>query len=352
MTPKDKKHIRTWYWSGAVLVFLILVIGGITRLTGSGLSMTDWKPIMGSIPPLTENQWLDAFEQYKQFPEYLQVNRGMSLSDFQFIYFWEYLHRMIGRLIGLVFIIPFGWFLVKKKFNSVQLKRAFILLSLGAAQGLMGWYMVQSGLIDIPRVSPYRLAAHLSLAFIIFGCCVWFALDLKTKHYSKRSPNEEIRNWLRVFFVLLSLQIIWGAFVAGLDAGFIYNTFPKMNGFWIPPALWSLDPLLINLFENMTTVQWIHRTLALLLAVIGIGILIRTHQTETSADTKRWSIALLSILLIQFTIGVFTLIYYVPVWLGVTHQAVAMILFGVTIGFLHHLKKTNSIVSQNLSPSY
>ncbi len=335
MTLKDKKHIQIWYWSGAVLVFLILVIGGITRLTGSGLSMTDWKPIMGSIPPLSESQWQDAFEQYKQFPEYQQVNRGMSLSDFQFIFFWEYLHRMIGRLIGLVFIIPFGWFLIKKKFDSVQLKRSLILISLGAAQGLMGWFMVQSGLIDIPQVSPYRLAAHLSLAFIIFGCCVWFALDLQAKYDSKSSSAKELRKWIRLFLVILSIQIVWGALVAGHNAGYIYNTFPTMNGHWFPPNLWTLNPFFINLYENITTVQWLHRVLAILLLLLGILIVIRTYQTNSSQHTKRWSIGLLTILLLQFAIGVFTLIYFVPVWLGVTHQAVAMILFGITIGAIH-----------------
>ncbi len=338
MTLKDKQHIRIWYWSGALLIFLILVIGGITRLTGSGLSITDWKPIMGFIPPLSEAEWQDAFEQYKQFPEYQQVNRGMSLSEFQYIYFWEYLHRMIGRLIGFVFIIPFGWFLFKKKFNSVQLKRAIILLTLGMAQGLMGWYMVQSGLIDVPRVSPYRLAVHLSLAFLIFGCCVWFALDLESKQKPKRGKTGELKIWLWIFLVVLSLQVVWGAFVAGLHAGHIYNTFPKMHQYWMPPELWLMEPFVINIFENMVTVQWIHRVLASLLGVIVIAISVRVYQTDTTLTIKKWSLALLAALLFQYTIGVYTLVYHVPVWLGVAHQAFAMILFGIVLGFLHYLK--------------
>jgi len=338
MTPTDKKHIRIWYWSGATLVFLILVIGGITRLTGSGLSMTDWKPIMGSIPPITEAQWEDAFEQYKQFPEYQQVNRGMSLGEFQFIFFWEYLHRMIGRFIGFVFIIPFGWFLVKKKFDSVQLKRAVILLTIGVGQGLMGWYMVQSGLIDVPHVSPYRLAAHLSLAFVIFGCCVWFALDLKSRRNSPGTGSSELRKWLWAFMVLLFAQIIWGALVAGHHAGHIYNTFPKMNQFWVPPELWLMEPWIMNIFENMVTVQWIHRVLATLLVLIVIAISVRAYQNDTTFAVKKWSIALLAALLAQYAIGVYTLVYHVPVWLGVAHQAFAMILFGIVLGFLNFLK--------------
>lgn len=337
MTPKDKKHIRIWYWSGAVLVFLILVIGGITRLTGSGLSMTDWKPIMGSIPPLSESDWEAAFEQYKQFPEYQQLNRGMSLSDFQFIFFWEYLHRMIGRLIGFVFIIPFGWFLIKKKFDSTQLKRALVLLTLGAAQGLMGWYMVQSGLIDVPHVSHYRLAAHLSLAFIIFGCCVWFALDLKPKRAKREKAAPELRIWLRVFFLLLSAQIIWGAFVAGLNAGYIYNTFPKMNEFWFPPQLWMMEPAIINIFENMLTVQFIHRVLGIILVIAVIAMWLRSFQMKLSHSTQLWIFAIAVLLFIQFLLGVLTLIYSVPLWLGVIHQAAALILFGVVIGAIHHL---------------
>jgi len=338
MTSKDRKHIRTWYWSGAILVFIILIIGGITRLTGSGLSMTDWQPIMGSIPPLTESQWEEAFDQYKQFPEYQQMNRGMSLSEFQFIFFWEYLHRMAGRLLGLVFLIPFGWFLIKKKFDKTQLKRALILLVLGAGQALMGWYMVMSGLVDIPAVSHYRLAAHLFLAFIIFGCCAWFALDLKEKQQSPGKGAAELNKWLAAFMGLLLIQVVWGAFTAGLNAGHIYNTFPKMFQFWFPPELWLYEPILINFVENMVTVQWIHRVVGTVLGLMVIFIWLRTYQLKTAFTTKMWALALFSLTLLQYAIGVFTLIHHVPVWLGVLHQAMAMVLFGVVIGFIHFLR--------------
>lgn len=301
--------------------------------------MTDWKPIMGAIPPLSESDWETAFDQYKQFPEYQQVNRGMSLGEFQFIFFWEYLHRMFGRMIGFVFIIPFGWFLIKKKFDAKQLKRALLLLALGASQGLMGWYMVQSGLIDVPHVSHYRLAAHLSLAFIIFGCCVWFALDLKSIRPIRDSGASKLRIWLWAFFLLLSIQIIWGAFVAGLNAGYIYNTFPKMNEFWVPPQLWMMEPAIINLFENMVTVQFVHRLLATLLGLMAIALWIRAHQTGTTVQTKIWIAATVLLVFIQYLIGVFTLLYGVPLWMGVLHQAAAMILFGVVIGAIHHVTR-------------
>ena len=346
MTSKDRKHIRTWYWSGAILVFIILIIGGITRLTGSGLSMTDWKPIMGSIPPLTETQWEKAFDQYKQFPEYQQVNRGMSLSEFQFIFFWEYLHRMAGRLLGLVFIVPFGWFLIKKKFDKTQLRRALILLVLGASQALMGWYMVMSGLVDIPAVSHYRLAAHLFLAFIIFGCCAWFALDLKEKQKSPGKGAAELNKWLAAFMVLLLIQVIWGAFTAGLNAGHIYNTFPKMFQFWLPPELWLYEPFLMNLFENMVTVQWIHRLVGTLLGLLVIFIWLRSFQLQTTFTTKMWALGLFSVTLLQYAIGVFTLIYHVPVWLGVLHQGVSMILFGIALAFMDFLRVKRSISAE------
>jgi heme a synthase len=341
MTPTDRKHIRIWYWSGAVLVFIILVIGGITRLTQSGLSMVEWNPIMGVIPPLIEADWLETFEKYRQFPEYQHHNRGMSLDEFKFIFFWEYVHRMAGRLIGLVFIIPFGWFVIKKKFNTRQLKRALLLLILGLTQGIMGWYMVMSGLVDVPYVSPYRLAAHLLIAFVIFGCCVWFALDLKryrNQYPTGNGPGFQLRWWLTGFIIVLILQVAWGAFTAGLNAGHVYNTFPKMNQFWIPPEAWLLEPFIQNVFENPAAVQWIHRVLGTLLIVMVIYIWAKTMFSNTDKTLKWWSVVLLGTVLVQYLTGVITLLLHVPVSLAVIHQAFAMILFGVVIGFYHYAK--------------
>lgn len=343
MTPKDKKQIRTWYLSGAALVFLILVIGGITRLTGSGLSMTDWKPIMGSIPPITEAQWENAFEQYKQFPEYEQVNRGMSLSEFQYIFFWEYLHRMLGRLLGLVFLVPFAWFLVRRKFNREQFLRSVLLLTLGLGQGLMGWYMVQSGLIDVPEVSHYRLAAHLLLAFIIFGFCIWFALDLNNRKRKAQQASTELKIWLNLFLVILLLQVVWGAFTAGLHAGHIYNSFPKMYQFWIPPEMFLVEPVILNFFQNMTAVQWTHRLLGTILGVMVIAMWGRTFWLNISKEQKKWMLILFGTVLLQYAIGVFTLMYHVPIWLGVLHQAMAMVLFGVALAARHQFGNVKQI---------
>lgn len=339
MNSSDKKYIRRWYWSGAIIVLLMVIIGGITRLTGSGLSMSDWRPIMGIIPPISETAWQDAFDYYKQFPEYQQVNRGMNLSEFKTIFFWEYLHRMAGRMLGLVFLIPFGYFLIRKKMDSTQIRRALILLFLGISQGLMGWYMVKSGLVDIPAVSHYRLAAHLMLAFIIFGCCVWFALDLYKKSINSKLITAEHKLWLYAILLFLVVQIIWGAFTAGLHAGHIYNTFPKMFSYWFPPELWLSEPLYINFIENIVTVQWFHRVMGTLLGLFAIIYWIRTLTSSVDKTTKMWAFALFTTVLVQYAIGVFTLIYHVPVWLGVIHQAFAMVLFGVVIGAIHNITK-------------
>ena len=349
MKSQKEQAIRRWYLTGATLVFIILVVGGITRLTGSGLSMTDWKPIMGSIPPLTDAQWDDAFEQYKQFPEFSMKNSGMSLSEFQYIFFWEYLHRMLGRTLGIVFLVPFAWFWIKGWFDRKQLSRSFVLMLLGAGQGLMGWFMVKSGLVDIPEVSHYRLASHLMLAFIIFGCCIWFALDLKDRKQSASKGAREMKSWLNVFIGILLLQIIWGAFTAGLDAGYIYNTFPKMHTFWIPPEMFHMQPATLNLVHNMSAVQWVHRLLGTLVGVLILGTWVRSLWLNITSEEQKWLIILSVAVLLQYVIGVFTLLYFVPVWLGVLHQAMAMVLFGIALAARHQFKPTMVTVNREVT---
>lgn len=340
MQLTDRQQIRLWYWSGAAGVFLILVIGGITRLTQSGLSIVEWNPLMGVIPPLTDAGWMEVFDKYREFPEYQQRNQGMSLTEFKFIFFWEYIHRAAGRLLGLVFLVPFVYFLVKRKFSSLQFRRALILLFLGLSQGFMGWFMVKSGLVDVPFVSPYRLAAHLLLAFTVFGCCVWFALDLTRETRSAFRPADSAAGtrWLvGIFLAVLILQVAWGAFVAGLHAGHVYNTFPKMNQYWIPPELWLLEPWVRNLSENTAAVQWIHRVLGTLLVMIAVVIWGRLTYSDLNWTAKKWGVVLLGFVLTQYLVGVFTLLYHVPIFLGVLHQAMALILFGITIGIYHYL---------------
>ena len=347
MSHNDKKHVQAWYWSGATLVFIILIIGGITRLTGSGLSMTDWNPIMGAIPPLSEADWNEAFDQYKLYPEYYQVNSGMTLSEFKVIFFWEYLHRMLGRLLGLLFLIPFGWFLIRKKLDRKQTWRALLLLGVGALQGMMGWYMVQSGLVDVPAVSHYRLAAHLFIAFVIFGLCVWFALDLRESRNGHAFRSGRLFGWGVLLLVLISVQVVYGAFTAGLHAGHVYNTFPTMFGYWMPPELWISEPLWMNFLSNMITVQWVHRVVGTLIGLVSIWMLIRAFTLRAGTAVMFHTLAVTAAVLFQYLIGVYTLIYHVPIWLGVLHQAAALVLVGVVISYIHLLRnrRTKAITS-------
>lgn len=323
---KKEKAVQYWLWTGAGLIFLMLIIGGITRLTGSGLSMTNWNLIMGVVPPMDHASWMHTFNQYKQFPEYQQINVGMTLSDFKSIFFWEYLHRLIGRIIGLVFIIPFVWFWWKGYFDRSLKKRMSVLLGLGMLQGAIGWIMVKSGLVDQPHVSHYRLAIHLSMAFILLGCCVWFALDLNKKNKIQPTGSKrQLRHWLWGIATIFFFQIIWGAFVAGLRAGKIYNTFPKMNSHWIPRNAWMLKPTILNLLANPGTVQWVHRILGTILTLTVILLWIKIQTTDAESTLRQRGLALLLIVLAQYTIGIFTVLEHVPVALGVIHQAGAML---------------------------
>jgi heme a synthase len=282
-----RRRLEIWFWSGAVLTFAILVIGGITRLTQSGLSIVDWQPLMGVVPPLNDAQWQEAFDRYRQYPEYQLLRRGMSMAEFQFIFFWEYLHRLAARLIGLVFLVPFIGFWIRGYLDRGLMRRALLLLGLGAAQGFMGWFMVMSGLVDQPHVSHYRLAAHLMLAFTIFGLCVTFALDLRPRAtaVADRAAARATLTGLWVVAVLFALQVLWGAFVAGLKAAVVSNTFPLMNGYLVPPAILALEPWLRNPFENPLTVQWIHRMLGFALALAAV--LVHTMAPATASTRPR-----------------------------------------------------------------
>ena len=349
ISKAKRKRIAWWLWTGVGLVFLMLVIGGITRLTGSGLSMTDWNLIMGAFPPTSPQEWQEAFARYKQFPEYQQLNTGMSLDEFKGIFFWEYLHRMLGRFIGLVFLIPFLWFWIRGYFNSRLIRRMFVLFGLGALQAAMGWVMVKSGLVDIPHVSHYRLAAHLLLAFVLIGFCVWYALDLQRDRSKAASSGgiASLERWSLGVAALFFLQVLWGAFTAGLEAGLIYNTFPLMNGSLLPRFGLSMEPLLLNLVENPGTVQWMHRILGTLLTavVIGLWLKARKHSTDSSSVLEFYAALLVGVILIQYLLGVLTVLYHVPVALGVIHQGVAMIFWIVWLIFHYKLVRGKGMLT-------
>src|SRR5439155_5257079 len=264
---RDPRAIAAWLLICCALVFAMVVVGGVTRLTHSGLSITEWQPIVGTIPPLSTADWDEAFRKYQATPEYREVNRGMTLDAFKTIFWWEYAHRLLGRLIGVVFLLPLIWFGLPGRIPPRLAPMLIGIFVLGAAQGALGWYMVQSGLVDDPRVSQLRLAAHLGLAFLIFGAMFWVALSLSGAT-ARRSGNAALRRFAFLLTAVTFVMVLAGGLVAGIRAGFAYNTFPLMNGRWIPPGILLLEPWYRNLTDNMTTVQFDHRLLAWVLAAL------------------------------------------------------------------------------------
>ena len=323
------------------MIYLMVVIGGITRLTHSGLSMVEWNPIIGSIPPMNDADWQIPFDKYKQTPEYQIINNQFSLEEFKSIYWWEYIHRFLGRTIGVVFLIPFFYFWSKKKFDKSLLKKMFVLLSLGALQGVLGWYMVYSGLQKEPHVSHYRLAAHLISAFTVFGFTFWYALDLLyPQAIEENIIIKQVKRLSVIMFGIIVLQIIYGAFVAGLKAGLFYNTFPKMGTKFIPETVTSFDPFYKNLIENPSGVQFIHRTIAYLAVIIVLFTWETIRKMELTKLQRRASNFMLGVVFVQFLLGIITILYAVPVTMGVLHQTGAFFLFASSLFFMHSLRKT------------
>lgn len=338
---KKNKSVIIWLLSGCFLVFVMVVVGGITRLTNSGLSMTDWHLVTDTFPPLTETKWQETFEQYKQFPEYQKINihNNFTLSDYKFIYFWEWLHRFIGRIIGLVFIIPFVYFLIKKKIDKPTLNKCFILLGMGALQGFFGWFMVRSGLINNPDVSHFRLSLHLTFAFITFAYTLWVALDLI--YPNRNSAIISLRNLARLALTFLLLQIIYGGFVAGLNAGLIHNHWPMMNDgeFFHESVLLEKDTWFQRFTEAKSGVQFAHRTLAYVVVGLILTLFFKSKKYSLSSQQKKGINSLVIIVFIQFTLGVFTLLYSVPLCLGLIHQIVAFFLLTAMTYTLHRFSK-------------
>ena len=336
VVPQGRKYVLTWLYAIAFLVLAMIILGGLTRLTGSGLSMVDWRPIMGAIPPIGEAAWLETFAKYKQFPEYQKVNAGMALSEFKFIFAMEYSHRLLGRAVGLVFFFPFIFFLYKRWMNGAMIKRGVFLFVLGGLQGLMGWYMVKSGLVDEPRVSQYRLVAHFSLAMLVFTLCLWYAFGLSRREYKGSRPElAQFKTFSLVSLALVGFQMISGGFVAGLDAGLAFNTWPDMNGQWIPAGLWSHTPWFSNFFDNMVMVQFFHRTSAYVVTAAVLIFFFRT-RAELSRGSGGIAVFLLPLMLaIQVILGIATLLMRVPVSLGSLHQLGAVALWSVMLFLCH-----------------
>lgn len=336
---RNDRIVAGWLISVAAVIFCMILLGGATRLTHSGLSMVDWKPIMGVIPPLSEADWLTTFEQYKQFPEYQKINRGMSLSDFKSIFYFEYFHRLLGRAIGLIFLIPFLVFWARGIIRKPLLPQMILLFILGGAQGLLGWYMVKSGLVNNPFVSQYRLTAHLITAVIIYGYLLWIAFGLLSKHSSTPTPpNQGLYCWSLFFTGLITLMIATGGFVAGTKAGLTYNTFPLMEGRLIPEGMYSMQPFWVNWLENVTTIQFNHRLLAyILFFTLPVWALAIRRNGQTSSSRNAGHV-LIIVLLLQVSLGIATLLLRVPPTLGVLHQGGAIVLFTVALFITREMK--------------
>lgn len=336
---KDNKRVIYWLLTGCVLIFIMVVVGGITRLTHSGLSISNYKLISGTIPPMNAVEWQEAFDLYKQYPEYQKLNNHFSLEDFKDIYFWEWLHRVIGRFIGLVFFLPFLYFLLKKQLSKATIKKSIILMIMGGFQGFLGWYMVKSGLVENPDVSHYRLAAHLTTAFITFAYTFWVALDLI--YPIKKERNVKFRRLLRWSLAVLLIQIIYGAFVAGLDAGFIHNYWPLMtDGKLIHETVYSEQPsFLANFFKGKSGVQFVHRYIAYIVVILIVIIWRKSKKMTITVPQKKGIDTLLLLVAIQFILGVLTLVLNVPVILGVAHQVGAFFLLSAMTYTLHRFSK-------------
>lgn len=324
-----------WLLFCAVVVYVMVVVGGITRLTGSGLSMVDWKPITGIIPPIGEQAWMAEFNQYRTSPEYLLVNKGMSLDEFKNIFYWEYGHRVLGRVIGMIYLLPLVFFLMKGMVPRAWYGRLFGLLILGGLQGLMGWYMVKSGLVDVPDVSQYRLTAHLGLALLIFSAMLWFALDfLRGDRVTQRASVGYTKS-TGLVVLLVFVMMLSGGFVAGTKAGYIINTFPTMNGEWIPSGWLAIEPAWKNVFENPIMIQFIHRSIALMvvIAVLTSFVLALKQRFRTLNGL------VVLIMLLQVCLGISALVLKVPLILGAAHQAGAVALLASALLVAHIARK-------------
>lgn len=327
-----ERAIGRWLLVCCGVLLALVMLGGATRLTESGLSIVDWRPVTGVLPPIGDAEWQAEFQRYQDSPQYTKVNQGMALSDFKLIFWYEYAHRLLARLLGLVFALPLLVFWLRGMIPQ-RLRWPLVgILLLGAAQGYMGWFMVKSGLVDIPRVSHYRLAAHLSLALMIYASMFWLALrTLWPPHTSGKSLGK----LSGLLLGLVAVTIVFGAFVAGLRAGLMYNTFPLMNGHLIPPGMGAFQPLWLNALENPVTVQFIHRCLALTTFAVVAGLWLSWRRVELVPAQRLALNALAAMTLLQVSLGIATLLYHVPVALGTLHQGGAVLLLSAVLAMGH-----------------
>lgn len=343
--------MAVWLLVCCAMIFLMVVVGGVTRLTLSGLSITEWEPIIGIVPPLSSADWADEFAKYQEIPQYRAVHYAMSLDEFKTIYFWEYTHRLLGRLIGVVFAVPFVWFLARRRLPSRLVPPLAAILLLGFGQGALGWYMVQSGLADRVEVSQYRLVAHLALALAIYGAILWIALGIVRGPPLADRVRGSQAAWRRAaeaVLVLVALTIAAGGFVAGTRAGLTYNTFPLMDGSLVPAGYTQLRPLYMNWFENIAAIQFNHRALAMI-TFTAIVALWAVSMLSTLPKAARVALhGLIGIAVLQVTLGISTLIFAVPIPLAAAHQAGAVLLLTAAILFRHTLRGTRAVMDPGM----
>jgi len=331
------RQIAAWLLLCAAVIFGMIILGGLTRLTNSGLSMVEWKPLVGIIPPLSEQAWVETFEKYKQFPEYQKINRGMDLAGFKSIFMYEYLHRVLGRLIGVLFALPMLYFIFKGRVRPGLMPKLVLLFFLGGCQGLLGWYMVKSGLVNNPHVSQYRLTAHLGLAVAIYAYMLWVIFDLlfPAREAGLGRLSKQAKGSLALIG-LVYLMILSGGLVAGTHAGYAYSTWPLMGTSFIPPGLYSGNPVWLDAFEDITAIQFNHRMFAYLLFVLINVFAVRVFYQARNARA-RWGAVLVGLAVwLQVTLGISTLLLHVPVAIAAAHQAGAVVLLSATL-FVSHV---------------
>lgn len=335
-----RRSVATWLFVCCALVFAMVVVGGVTRLTHSGLSITEWQPIVGTVPPLSESAWNDAFTRYQATPEYRDVNRGMTLREFKGIFWWEYFHRLLGRGIGVAFLLPYLWFLLRRRIPPGYAKPLAGIFVLGGLQGALGWFMVESGLVSDPRVSQFRLTAHLGLAFLIYAAMLWTGLSLMFPGRADPDLPGVRRARRRAFGVaaLVFVMVLSGGFVAGIRAGFAYNTFPLMQGRWVPPEIMLLSPWWKNFFWNLATVQFDHRMIAWLLAFSIPYTWWQLRRSQAPLRARRGADVLVAGLAVQISLGIATLVNVVPIPLAAMHQAGALVVFTLALNVAHALR--------------
>lgn len=332
MPARHARALRLWLGTLAALIIVMILVGGATRLTDSGLSITEWQPVVGVIPPLSQSDWDEAFAAYKTIPEYAELKRGMSLDEFKTIYWWEWAHRALGRLIGVVFLVPFVAFWIAGRIPPSLLPRLIGLFVLGGLQGVLGWYMVKSGLTERTDVSQYRLAAHFGLALVILGYTLWLLFGLGRARGVRAASRGRSAMWVAGFVLaLVFVQMLAGALVAGLDAGMGYNTWPLINGAFVPQGLAEASPWYLNLFENPLTVQFNHRMLGYAVVLAALGQLAWLGLRRAPPPLLGSALTLALFALLQAALGVWTLLLSVPIALGLAHQAGAIAIFAVAL---------------------